>query len=59
MKNISLHKYVDLFCSVLKKIVSDVTTPYFQEVGGVTQPLIFHQMQKIFSWYHVNQHKIS
>ena len=40
-KNISSRKSVDLFSSLFKKIILDVTTPTFQEVGGVTQPLIF------------------
>ena len=31
----------DLFSSVFKKIIPDTITPIFQEVGGVTQPLIF------------------
>ena len=30
-----------LLCNVFKKIILNKTTPTFQEVGGVTQPLIF------------------
>ena len=30
-----------MFSSVFKKIIPDATTPTCQEVGGVTQPLIF------------------
>ena len=40
-KNISSRKSVDLFSSLFKKIILDVTTPTSQEVGGVTQSLIF------------------
>ena len=41
LKTFCLAKNVDLFSSVFKKIIPDATTPTFQEVGGVTQPLIF------------------
>ena len=34
------------------------TTPIFQEVGGVIQPLKFCRWHKEFPWYRVNQHKI-
>ena len=44
--------------SVFKKIISNNTTPTFQEVGGVTQPRIFCWWHKNSSWYRVNHHKI-
>ena len=59
MKNISSHKYVDLCCSLLNKIILNATSPYFQKVGGVIQPLIFHQGQNILSRYHVNPFKMN
>ena len=34
-----------LFCSVFKRMIPDAITIYFQEVCGITQPLIFHQRQ--------------
>ena len=36
IKTISSRKKCGLFSSVFKKIISDNTTPTFQEVGGVT-----------------------
>ena len=36
-------KYIDLFSTVVKKIITDATICNFQKVGGVTQPLTFHQ----------------
>ena len=36
IKIISLRKKCGLFSSVFKKIISNNTTPSFQEVGGVT-----------------------
>ena len=38
---ISSRKKCGLFCSAFKKIVPNNTTTTFQEVGGVTLPLIF------------------
>ena len=55
---ISSHKECGLFSSVFKKIIPINATPTFQEVGGVTLPLIFCQWHKNFSWYRVNHHKI-
>ena len=43
-ENISERKYVDLFCSVFNKFISGSTTPYFQNVSGVAQHLIFHEL---------------
>ena len=43
LRNNSSCKYIDLFSTVVKKIITDATTRNFQKVGGVTQPLIFHQ----------------
>ena len=40
-RNISSHKNIDLFRSVFKKIIPNISTPTFQEVGWVTHPLIF------------------
>ena len=48
MKNISSRKYVDLFCSVSNKTIPDATTPYFQNVGGVSHPPYFIK-GKVFS----------
>ena len=42
LRNNSSRKYIDLFQTVFKKIITDATTRNFQKVGGVTQPLIFH-----------------
>ena len=36
MMHVSSHPYDDLFYSFFMKILPYVTTPYFQEVGGVT-----------------------
>ena len=41
IKNISLRKTCCLFSSAFKKIIPNYTTPTFQEVGGVPQPVIF------------------
>ena len=41
IKIISSRKKCGLFSSVFKKIIPNNTTPTFQEVGGVTKPLIF------------------
>ena len=57
-KHISSRKNVDLFSSVFKKIIPGATTPTFQEVAGVTQPLIFCRRHTIFASYRVNHHKI-
>ena len=43
LRNNSSRKYIDLFSTVFKKIITDATTRNFQKVGGVLQPLIFHQ----------------
>ena len=43
LRNNSSRNYIGLFSSVFKKIITDATTRNFQKVGGVTQPLIFHQ----------------
>ena len=43
LRNNSSRKYIDLFSIVFKKTITDSTTRNFQKVGGVTQPLIFHQ----------------
>ena len=58
IKIISSRKKCGLFSSVFKKIISSNTTPTFQEVGGVTQPLTFCQWHKNLSWYRINHHKI-
>ena len=44
-------------CSVFKKIIPNNTIPTFQEVGGVTQPLIFCWWHKNLL-YCVNHHKM-
>ena len=49
-KIISSRKSVDLFNSLFKKDIRDVTTSTFQEVGGVTQPSCFVE-GIIFSHY--------
>ena len=41
------HIFVEIFCSAFKKIIHDATAPSFQEVGGVTKFLIFHQRRRI------------
>ena len=43
---------------VFKKIIPNIPTPTFQEVGGVTQPRIFCWWDYNFSWYRVNHYKI-
>ena len=43
LRNNSSRKYIGLFKTVFKKITTDATTRNFQKVGGVTQPIIFHQ----------------
>ena len=40
LKNNSSHKYVGLFLTVFKKIITDATI--CKKVGGVTQPLLFN-----------------
>ena len=57
-KIISLRKKCGFFSSVFKKIIPNNTNPTFQEVGGVTQPLIFCQRRKNFSLYRINHHII-
>ena len=57
IKTISSRKKCDLFSSVFNIIITYYTTLTFQEVGGVTQPLIFCLWHKNFSWYRVNHHK--
>ena len=47
LRNNSSRKYIG-FLSVFMKIIADGNTRKFQKVGGVTQPLIFHQRQNIF-----------
>ena len=51
-------KKCDFFSSVFKKIIPNNTTPTFQEVGGVTPPVIFCQLHKNFSWYSSCHHQI-
>ena len=46
MKNISSLKYVDVLWFVFKNIIPGAITPYFEEFGGVTQPLTFRQRKK-------------
>ena len=58
IKIISLRKKCGLFSSVFKKIIPNNTTPTFQEVGGVTEPLLFCRWHKNVSWHRVNYHKI-
>ena len=58
IKIISSRKKCGLCCSVFKKIIPYNTTPTFQEVGGVTQPLTFCRWHKNFSRYRVYYHKI-
>ena len=57
IKVISSHKKCSLFGSVFKKIILYNTTPTFQEVAGVTEPLTFCLWHKHCSWYRVNHHK--
>ena len=56
MKIISSRKKCGFFSSALKKIIPNNTTPTFQEVGGITQPLIFCRWHKSFSLYLFNHH---
>ena len=58
IKIISSRKKYGLFSSVFMKTIPNNTTPSFQEVGGVTQPLIFCRRGKNFSWYFINHHEI-
>ena len=58
MKIILSHKKCGLFSSVFKKIIPYNTNPTFQELGGVTKPLLFCRWHKNVSWYRVNYHKI-
>ena len=44
IKIISSRKKYGLFRSVLNTIIPNNTTPTFQEVGRITQPLIFYSM---------------
>ena len=55
IKIISSRKMCGFISSVFKKIISNNTTPTFQEVGGVNQSRIF--LYKNFL-YRVNNHKI-
>ena len=55
---ISSWKMCGFISSVFKKLISNNTTPTFQEVGGVAQPCIFCWWHKNFSWFRVNHHKI-
>ena len=57
-KIISSRKNCGVFSSTFKIIIPNNTTPTFQEVGGVAQPLIFCRWHKIFSWYRINHHQI-
>ena len=57
IKLISSRKKCGLFSSVFKKSIPNNTTPTFQKIGGVTQPLTFCRWHKNFSWYCVNFHK--
>ena len=56
MRIISPRKNSGLFGSAFKKNILNNTTPTFQEVGGVTQPLIFCRWHKNFSLCRVNHH---
>ena len=55
----SSRKYIDFFCSEFNKIILRCHYPYFELIGGVTQPLIFNQRHNIFSWYYTNHYKIN
>ena len=57
-KNISSRKSVDLFISLVKKIIPDGIAHTFQEVDVLIQLLIFCQRHNIFSWHRVNHQKI-
>ena len=50
---------VDLFSSVFKKIIPDGTTPTFQKVGGIIQPIFVCRRHLIFSWFRVNHYIIN
>ena len=56
MKIISSRKKCGFFTSAFKIFFLNNTAPTFQEVGGVTQPLIFCRWHKNFSLYRVNDH---
>ena len=58
MKIISSRKKCGYFSSAFEKFIPNNTIPTFQEVGGVTQPLIFCRWHKNFSLYRVNHHKM-
>ena len=58
IKIISSRKKCGFLSSVFMKIIPNNTTHAFQEVGGVTQPLIYCRWPKNFSWYHDNHHQI-
>ena len=59
IKLISLHKKIVFFSSVFKKIISNDATPTFQEVGVVTEPIIFCRWHNNFSWYRVYHNNTS
>ena len=56
MKIISSRKKCGFFSSEYKKNIPNTTSPTFQEVGGVTQPLIFCRWHKNISSNRVNHH---
>ena len=58
IQTISSRRKCGFLSSVFMKIILNNTTPAFQKVGGVTEPLIYCRWHKNFSWYHVNHHKI-
>ena len=43
MKNNSSQDFMNWLLDAFKKIISDATTRTFLKMGGVSQPLIFHQ----------------
>ena len=55
---ISSRKMCGFISSVFKNIIPNITTPTFQEEGGVTQPRIVCWWHNNFLWYRVNHHKI-
>ena len=58
MKIISSRKKCGISSSAFKKIIPHNTIPTFQDVGGVTQPLIFCRWHKNFSLFRINHHKM-
>ena len=58
IKIILSRKKCGLLSSVFNKIITNNTTPIFQEVGGVTYRLTFCRWLKNSTWYRVNYHKI-